>query len=211
VYTKAVHGAGSARLHPRFGRGATLATFVIIPLLWNGFLAFLLYDLRLFSGGGIFQWLVAVFLVPFLLVGIGLVALAFYQALQLANPRPRVTVNKSIVALGGELRVDWSVAGRVKKLSRFSITLEAREEATHTRGTDRVTDTNVFARIGLANQIAPDIAASGFATTSIPADTMHSFNATHNKVVWVIRVRGEVPNWPNSDDEFPLTVAPRDQ
>ena len=40
---------------------------------------------------------------------------------------------------------------------------------------------------------------------------MHSFDATHNKVVWVIRVRGEVHNWPNSDDVFPLTVAPRDR
>ena len=145
TFTKAVHGAASARLRPKFGRGATLATFIVIALLWNGFLSLFLTDLRLFSGGGAFHWFIAIFLIPFYLVGIGLIGLAFYQALQLANPRPNVTVNKSIVALGDELRVDWSMAGRVKKLSRFSITLEAREEATYTRGTDRITDTNVFA------------------------------------------------------------------
>jgi hypothetical protein len=99
----------------------------------------------------------------------------------------------------------------VKKLTRFTITLEAREEATYARGTDRTTDTNVFATITLANQIAPNIAVSGSEKARIPADTMHSFDATHNKVVWVIRVRGDVPNWPNSDDEFTLTVAPRDR
>jgi len=155
------------------------------------------------------HWFGAVFLIPFMLVGIGLVGLAIYQALQLSNPRPNVTVNKSVVALGDELRVDWSVTGRLAKLTRFSITLEGREEATYTRGTDRTTDTSVFATITLANQSPPNIAAAGSAKVTIPADSMHSFDATHNKIVWVVRVRGEVRNWPDSDDEFPLAVAPR--
>ena len=124
------------------------------------------------------------------------------------NPRPIVTVSKSIVALGDELRVDWSMEGRLERLTRFSITLEGREEATYSRGTDRTTDTNIFATIPLAILIPPNIAGAGSEKVSIPADTMHSFDATHNKVVWVLRVRGELPNWPNSDEEFPLTVAP---
>jgi hypothetical protein len=122
-----------------------------------------------------------------------------------------VTVSKAIVALGDELRVDWSMEGRLEKLRRFTITLEAREEATDIRGTDRTTHTNVFAAITLVNQISPGIAGVGSARVMIPADTMHSFDATHNKVVWLVRVRGEAPNWPDSDDEFPLTVAPRDR
>ena len=117
-------------------------------------------------------------------------------------------MNSPVVALGDELRVDWSMKGRLAKLTRFSITLEGREEATYSRGTDRTTDTNVFATISLANQIPPNIADAGSSKVTIPADTMHSFDATHNKVVWVVRVRGEVRNWPDSDDEFPLAVAP---
>ena len=154
------------------------------------------------------RWFVALFLIPFVLVGIGLVGFVIYQALQLANPRPTVTVNKPIVTLGDELRVDWSMDGRVEKLTRFSITLEAREEATYTRGTDRTTETHVFTTITLANHVPPEITRAGSAKVRIPADTMHSFDATHNKVVWVLRVRGELPKWPNSDEEFPLTVAP---
>lgn len=205
AYTKAVRGAEPAALRPRFGRGAKLAVFTAVALFWNGILSLFLFDL---PGRGVFSWFVALFLIPFVLVGIGLVGLVIYQALKLANPRPTLTVNKSIVTLGDELRVDWSMDGRVEKLTRFSITLEAREEATYTRGTDRTTETHVFTTITLANHIPPEITRAGSATVRIPTDTMHSFDATHNKVVWVLRVRGELPNWPNSDEEFPLTVAP---
>ena len=134
----------------------------------------------------------------------------FHQALQLSNPRPIVTVSNAIVALGTELRVNWSIEGRVQRLARWSLTLEGREEATYTRGTDTTTDTMVFATIPLADQRPPEIARAGSASVTIPAGTMHSFEAAHNKVVWLIRVHGEVRNWPDSDDEFPLTVAPRD-
>jgi hypothetical protein len=211
TYTRAVHGAGSATLRSRYSRGARLAGFIAVARVWNGILSVFLYDLFSPSRRGSFHWFLLVFLIPFTLVGIGLVVLVIRQALRLFNPRPNVTVSKSIVALGTELRVDWSIEGRVEKLTRCSITLEAREEATYSRGTDRITDTNVFATIRLANQIPPEIAAAGSARVTIPADTMHSFDAKYNKVVWVVRVRGEVPNWPDSDDEFPVTVAPRDR
>jgi hypothetical protein len=204
-----VPGAESATLRPRHRRGAKLAGFIAVALFWNGILLLFLNDILSVARRESFPWFLALFLVPFVVVGVGLVVLAVRQALQLSNPRPIVTVNKPIVALGDELRVDWSMKGRVGKLSRFSIALEAREEATYMRGTDRKTDTNIFATIPLANQTPPQIAGAGSASVKIPADTMHSFDATYNKIVWVVRVRGEVPSWPDSDDEFPFTVGPR--
>jgi hypothetical protein len=35
---------------------------------------------------------------------------------------------------------------------------------------------------------------------------MHSFAAKNNKIVWTLHVRGEIPRWPDVDDEFPFTV-----
>ena len=37
---------------------------------------------------------------------------------------------------------------------------------------------------------------------------MHTFAAPHNKVVWCLKVRGEIPRWPDVDEEFPLEVLP---
>jgi hypothetical protein len=49
----------------------------------------------------------------------------------------------------------------------------------------------------------------GSARVTIPERTMHSFAAPHNKIVWVLRVLGDIPSWPDSEDEFVVTVAPR--
>jgi hypothetical protein len=205
-FTKAVSGAGPAALRPRTGRLAKLAGLTVVMLFWNGILSVFLDQLLAPSSRG-FPWFLLIFLVPFVLVGILLIALVIGQALRLSNPRPNVTVNKAIVALGDELRVDWTLDGRVARLARFSIALEGREEATYSRGTDKVTDTNVFETMELANQIPPGIARAGSARVKIPADTMHSFTAAHNKVVWALRVRGEVPNLPDSDDNLRAALS----
>jgi hypothetical protein len=99
----------------------------------------------------------------------------------------------------------------VDKLRRLSITLEGREEATYRRGTTSHTDKQVFATFDLVEQVAPVSAVGGSAKVTIPARSMHSFEAPNNKIVWRVRVRGDIRNWPDSDDEFPLSVAPRDR
>jgi hypothetical protein len=209
TYAKAVRGAEPATLQPATGRGLKLATLIVLSLIWNAFVGVFLYTVLSNVPRGGVSWFVAIFLTPFLIAGVVLVVLAIRQAFEMSNPRPIVRVNRSVVALGDDLRVDWSMDGQVKRLASVSITLEGREEATYTRGTDRVTEKNVFATIVVANQTAPAITGNGSVTVKIPADSMHSFTARHNRVKWVLRIRAEVPRWPDSDDEFLLTVAPR--
>jgi hypothetical protein len=148
-------------------------------------------------------------MVPFVAVGIFLILTAIRKGLELANPRAMITVSSPALAPGDELTVEWKIAGRLSKLDRFSITLEGREEATYRRGTDTQTDRQVFAKLPVASKTRVDLDSAGFAKITIPVETMHTFEATHNKIVWVLRVCGEIPNWPDSDDEFPFTVSPR--
>ena len=49
-----------------------------------------------------------------------------------------------------------------------------------------------------------------FRSFSIPADTMHSFAAPHNRIVWTLKVRGEIGGWPDVDEDFDLAVMPRE-
>jgi hypothetical protein len=52
------------------------------------------------------------------------------------------------------------------------------------------------------------MAASGTARLAVPADTMHSFEAPHNKVIWKLTLRGAIAKWPDVSEEFPIVVTP---
>jgi hypothetical protein len=37
---------------------------------------------------------------------------------------------------------------------------------------------------------------------------MHSFEAGHNKIIWSLRVHGDIYRWPDVKDEYPIVVLP---
>jgi hypothetical protein len=145
----------------------------------------------------------------FALIGLGILYGALHQFLALFNPRIRLTADAGAVPLGGRLRLEWIVEGRPGKLRRLSITLEGREEATYRRGTSTSTDRHVFASVPLVEMDDAAQIASGHATVVVPANSMHTFEARNNKVLWRLRVRSEIPRWPDVDDEYPLSVLPQ--
>ena len=50
--------------------------------------------------------------------------------------------------------------------------------------------------------------AQGSARIRIPADTMHSFEASHNKILWTLKLTGSIARWPDVIIEFPFVVQP---
>ena len=45
---------------------------------------------------------------------------------------------------------------------------------------------------------------------SVPADLMHSFQSENNSIEWKIKIRGEIPRWPDIGDEFEIKIRPYD-
>ena len=208
VQVAAPSGPGSLR--PKYTRRVALLGYILVALFWNGIVSVFLYQLLTqWSRGGGFGWFLAIFLIPFVFIGLGLIVAAVHKALSLFNPDFTLSVTSPRVILGEELAIEWTSSGRIDKLTRFSIELEGREEATYRRGTDNTTDTHVFVSHALVEQLPPEIVGSGRIRVNLPEDSMHSFEAPNNKIVWMLRVRGEVPNWPDTSDEFPLEVGPR--
>jgi hypothetical protein len=195
-------------LRPKLGRKATFVGLTLAALFWNGVVSVFIADIASKGLNG-FNVVLSLFLLPFVAVGLLLIGLVARQGMKLVNPIPILTVNTPTVALGDELKVTWAIDGRVEKLTRLSIDLVGREEATYRRGTDTVTDTEEFVALRVAEQLPPEITPAGSARVTVPADTMHSFTASNNKVNWILRVRGEIPSWPDSEDVFPVTVTPR--
>jgi hypothetical protein len=190
-------GSGSVTLKPVSSPGCRLAIALAVCLFWNG-----IVSIFLFSG---MDGCAALFMIPFVLVGLGLVGWVGYQVLALFNPVPILTVSAAAAPLGGTFELEWRFEGNVARLRTLRITLEGREEATYRRGTRTTTDKSVFATILVHGDA---VLAAGRATVQVPRGTMHSFSASNNKIVWTLHVRGEIRRWPDVGEEFPFTVLP---
>jgi hypothetical protein len=200
---------GPIALRPRQSPGAKILGALIFALIWNGILSVFLVD---FVGNwqrGQHAWGLALFLTPFVIVGVGSFVMVSYFVLAAFNPRPRLKLDPASPGLGDSVVVEWRLDGRSSRIEHLHIALEGREEATYQRGTDTRTDREVFARIVVTDaRYGPEI-SQGSTFVQIPHDTMHSFAGTHNRVAWIVKLHGEISRWPDVVEEFEITVQPR--
>jgi hypothetical protein len=195
-------------LKPKYTPVAKFVGVLIGALVWNGFIGVFGYFVFLAEDrkAPLFAQIIIGLLA---LVGVALIAAVFYNLLALFNPRIRLTAPTTTVALGGEFQFTWAVSGRSGMLRKMRVVFEGREEATCRRGTSSTTDTNVFAEIPVFETSEREFLSQGSARVVVPPGLMHTFESSNNKVLWRLRVRGEIPRWPDVDDEYPITVLPQ--
>lgn len=201
-------GDADRPLHLRAGKARAMRFLGItfFALFWNGILAPIAW--HVLGSSNHIAWLIGLFLIPFALVGVGLLIACGYFGLALLNPRVAVTLSRGAIGLGETVDAQWTIAGRYDRVRRLKIYLEGREQATYRRGTSTATDKHVFARLDLIDTDAVEDIRSGGTKLTIPADSVPTFHAANNKVLWVLVVRGEIPNWPDVKDEFEIHVIP---
>ena len=195
---------GETELKQATPPGCAFAGITFFALFWNG----ITWGILLATRPG--DWGPRIFLSVFVLIGFGLICAALYQFLALFNPRPVLAVSASAVPLGGTLDVRWRFTGNVRRIVKLTISLVAREEATYRRGTDTTTDRNIFVNTALLDTADRAQFSAGSVKLEIPRDSIHTFTAPNNKIVWMLCVRGDIPKWPDVNAEFPITVLPRD-
>jgi hypothetical protein len=197
---------GPYEIEPARSRWGKLALLVFFTVVWDGVTGLFLFMMakqgKLGSDG-----CATLFMVPFTLVGLFLLASVPYQLLALANPRPLVRVSR-LLRTGSTATIEWRMRGAGHRIRHLRVVVEGREEATYRRGTDSTTDTHVFATFELADTEDPLQIVTGGAELRLPLETMHSFAAPRNKVTWVLKMHGDIPRWPDLDDEAELTVLP---
>ena len=181
---------------------------LLVGLFWNGLVGVFVWQAVKGWRSGNPDGCLTVFLVPFVLVGLLMIWGLFHQFLALFNPRPRLMLSPRSIPLGGSAAIDWSFSGAAGRIEKLRIFVEGREECQYRRGTDVHTDKETFATIEIVEVPGLARGASGSATLRIPADTMHSFTASHNKVVWTLKLQGEIRSWPDVVEEFEIAVRP---
>lgn len=199
---------GRQRLPPESTRGGRLCGIVFAFFFWNGIVSVFVSNAIDSFERGRPDWGLALFLVPFVLIGIGLGFAIAFELLRATNARTELLANGATLRMGETLEVEWRLQGRVSKLRRLGITLEGREEATYRRGTNSHTAMQTFTSRRVVSLVDPHRMVSGRAAIALPRDLMHSFDGGHNKISWAIHVVGEIDRWPDIDERFPIVVLP---
>jgi hypothetical protein len=198
-------------LKPASSPGVRLGASLLFALVWNGVVSMFVREAVVAWRGGD-SIVGALFLSPFVVIGLGALGYSGKALLAMWNPRPRLILRPGAVALGARGRIEWTIEGAAERIAELTLTLEGREEATYQRGTDTKTDRSVFHRQRLARADEQGPIRRGEATFVVPQGSMPTFDtpeASHNKIIWSVRVHGALPRWPDVEEQFPITVLPR--
>jgi len=199
---------GPAVLEPKYSGAVKLIGAVFIAAFWNGIVSIFVFQAVDGFRHGSGDWLHTLFMLPFVAVGIGLLLLVVYQLLALFNPRPTLELSSATIPLGGAAELQWRFAGRTNRIGQFSVTLRGIEEARYRRGTSTYTDKNTFYEMELYKTSSTGEIASGQVGFVLPQETMHSFEAENNKIIWNLHVHGDIKSWPDVKESFKITVTP---
>jgi hypothetical protein len=190
----------------------TLGLWLAACLLWNGIVS--LFAVVAVNGlwAGDPDWVLIVFLIPFLAIGIGLVVVFVRQLVLATAIGPTLLeISEQPLCPGRSFDLNLSQTGGLR-IHWLEVLLACDEEATYRHGTNtrteshRVYQQSVFRREQFDVQHGMPFTAR-FAA-EVPAGAMHSFKSGHNEIHWKFVVRGRVAGWPGFQRAFPVIVRP---
>ncbi|MBN2269096.1 MAG: DUF3592 domain-containing protein [Sedimentisphaerales bacterium] len=199
---------GPAVLKPEYAPVAKLLGTIVFAVFWNGIVSIFVYKAINSFRQGRPDWGLALIMIPFVLIGLGAIGSAFYQFLATFNPRVTLNLSSATIPLGSAAELSWSFTGRTSVINTLRISLQAREEARYRRGTKTYTDKNKFYETELYSTTHASEIAHGSVGIIVPADTMHSFEATNNRIIWELQVTGQIDKWPDVKETFKITITP---
>ncbi|MCB1230504.1 MAG: DUF3592 domain-containing protein [Verrucomicrobiae bacterium] len=200
---------GPVVLKPHASRWVKLGGILFFTLLWNGIVSVFVVQVVKGWQAGRGEIFLTLFMIPFVLVGIGVLAAFLYQLLAMRNPHPVLTLSTGLPRLGETVNLSWRVSGRVSRIVSFRISLWGIETATYRRGTNTVTSSEVFLEQEIFETASMVDIESGSAVIEIPGDLMYSLKLGNNEIKYELRVKGDIPLWPDIGDSFELTLLPR--
>ena len=106
VPSEATEARGPLELEAGISPRGKLIGIVVFAALWNGIVSLFLFFVILPSfQSGDPEWLVSIFMVPFVLIGLATIAGVVYQFLAQFNPRPRLTLADGRLTPGSEVEL----------------------------------------------------------------------------------------------------------
>ena len=198
----------SLRLAP--GKGRLLKVFGVLfaAAFWNGIVSVFLVHLIKDWGSGGFSWFLAIFLTPFVIIGLGLIAGFLHQLGAFFNPRPVLHLDSGQPRLGTTMTLRWEIPSGAGRLKSLKILLRGEEVATYRRGTNSVTERSTFHEAEILSTEMVEMMRTGRGSTRLPAESVPSWKSSNNRIEWTISVEGSIALWPDISDTHPIEVLP---
>lgn len=197
---------------------STSATWILIVVLvacgaWNGVVAVFMVTLIRDLLAGNPQWLPTLVMIPFLLVGIGLIVFFLRQLMITTGIGPTLLeISDHPLRPGETYRLFISQAGRLR-INALAVLLVCEEHVQYRQGTDTRTETRCVHRQEIYDRKGFEIRRSEPLEVecdfTVPSDMMHSFKSGNNEVRWSLQVKGDVAGWPDYTRMFHVIVHPR--
>lgn len=200
----------AVELKPKAGPVAKVLGGIFVSIFWNGIVAVFLvqvFDMWRSGTGGFEKWFLTFFLIPFVLIGLGIIAFTIHSFFGLFSPRVRMRASHSPVALGESVELSWEFAGRFDKVRDLQLQLEGREEQDTGSGKHRRTKTDVFYTADIAHFTNVNDVKSGTVLCTIPSGHSPSDSDGAHRIIWVIRLKAQVEMGADLNDEYPITVV----
>jgi hypothetical protein len=201
------------RLAPQRMDTAPLIVSAIFAVAWNALLAILVVISVANHLSGRHAWFLTVLLIPFGVVSF-LATRWFFRLFRRHTGVGPTTLEISELPLlpGNEYALYLCQYGRVT-FKDLKVSLACFEETTYQLGTDvRTERSEVGRQVVLGPQefvVEPEKPLEVDCQFRLPLDTMHSFQSSHNAIVWKIIVEGVAPRWRSFCRSFPIVVHPR--
>lgn len=207
--TFGISSGASAQIF-RSGRSriSMLLIILIFAGIWNAVVSAAIFGTWESWRNGELHWLVVIFLIPFVVIGVLLIVGAVCSLAAFFSPRYELRTPHGILAPGRSASLAWRRKGGLGNPSRFALYLIGLEEVTRGSGKSRSTTKTVFHEALLHQADGPIIPQEGRTQITIPEDAMHSFEGSSNKVRWLLRVQARMAFLPRVDDEFEIQVRP---
>lgn len=207
------HGqhSGPVVLKPDSTALGTTGCMLFLALFWNGITSIFVIQIVSEWMAGKGEWFPTLFMIPFVLVGLGLIAAFFYYLLASFNPKPVMTISDATIPLGTTVDLEWQFDGSTSSIRNLKIELVGEESATYRRGTDTVTDKEEFYREMIFESFESFEMSEGRTEVSIPGDSIHSFDGGNNEIKWKLEVKGDIPMWPDIHQEYSIFVLPHEE
>ena len=192
--------------------GWALFGMLLACLFWNGIVSiFVVLAVGAHLDGNP-DWLMTLFIIPFVLVGIVLIVIFIRRLLVTTGIGPTlVEISAHPLHPSDQCRLFISQPGRLT-FNAIEVLLVCEEKATYRQGTNTRTETREVYQQEILRcedfEVHRGLPFETQCELAVPAAAMHSFRSEHNEVNWTVVVKGDVAGWPDYRRAFPVVVQP---